>query len=282
MATDVLRGALNTDAKSPVERFGGVLTGGSIKQRGEEAREAMPTIMRESAQAAGLAKRAELEATNQQVGREAGVEEEAATKLRTETERIRGLEQPYQEFKAPEYTALDYAKGAAKRALVGVLLGGIAKTSALTQLKAIKAMQDAEKEGRTQDFEKARLNFDEAEKKRVDFNQRLQTELSDFQQLLGKDTAAARLKAKMMTAQMMDGLVAAAERNQNYRQFMEVIKNATDQSNELEMEAFKQQGRLAEARAREAAKGTTGGLKPGAKDVQAFISLNILQKDLQG
>ena len=264
MATDVLRGALNTDVKSPVERFGGVLTGGSIKERGQAARQAMPTIMQESAQAASLAKRAELEATNQQLGREAGVEEEAATKLRAETERIRGLEQPYQEFKAPEYTALDYAKGAAKRALVGVLLGGIAKTSALTQLKAIKAMQDAEKEGRTQDFEAARLSFDEAEKKRVDFNQRLQTELSDFQQLLGKDTAAARLKAKMMTAQMMDGLASAAERNQNYKQFTEILTNATKQSDELEMEAFKQKGRLEEKRLEVGAKSAPDRrLKPG-------------------
>jgi hypothetical protein len=239
MATDVLRGALNTDAKSPVERFGGVLTGGSIKERGKEAREAMPTLLEESARTAGEAKRIELETANQQLAKEAKVEREAATKLRGETERIRGLEQPYQEFKAPKYTAADYAKGAAKRALVGVLLGGIAKTSALTQLKAIKAMQDAERDGRTQDFETARLNFDEAEKKRTDFNQRLQTRLSDYQNLLTKDTAAARAAAKVMTAEMINGLADAAVRSQNNKLFLETVQKALDLDNELTLESVK-------------------------------------------
>jgi hypothetical protein len=76
-------------------------------------------------------------------------------------------------FEAPEYKASDYAANSATRLLTAVLLGGVARTSAVGQLQAIKAMQDAEERGLAENFVAARNRFDEQEKTRVDNNKML-------------------------------------------------------------------------------------------------------------
>jgi hypothetical protein len=218
----------------PANPTAALLRGGSIQSRGTEARKQFPSLLEESATAAGELKRSELQAESEKAGREAAALEESGRKMREETQRIRAQEQPYQEFKAPEYTAFDYAKGAATRALTAVILGGVAKTSALTQLKAIKAMQDAEKEGRQNDFLNAQLTFNEAEKKRVDFNERLKRDLDDFEKLLQTDTKTALAKAKVMTAQMQDGLVRRLIDSQRFGEAIKVARNNIETAEELE------------------------------------------------
>jgi hypothetical protein len=277
MAVNTLAQSLGT-AKPPVAS----LLTGDITQRGKTSQKDLPGLLERSYEAEEASQRAKIGAEQGQIQREAEALEGSATALREETERVRGLEQPYQEFQAPQYTAADYAKGAATRALTAVILGGVAKTSAMTQLKAIKAMQDAEKEGRTQDFESARLTFDEAEKKRVDFNQRLKRDLDDFEKLLQTDTKAALVKAKLIGAETQDAMVKALIDKQRYGDAIKLARDQIGVADQLAMKREEQAARLAETALKEAAKGTTAGLKPGAKDVQAFISLNILQKDLQG
>jgi hypothetical protein len=270
----------------PTDPTAALLRGGSIQERGKTARELVPSLLTKSAEAAGELKRSELQAESEKAGREAAALEESGRKMREETQRIRGLEQPYQEFKAPEYTAADYAKGAATRALTAVILGGVAKTSALTQLKAIKAMQDAEKEGRQNDFLNAQLTFNEAEKKRVDFNERLKRDLDDFEKLLQTDTKAAMAKAKVMTADMIDGLAKKYADAQRYPEFLRLSRDLMTRADEVEsssfLEAQKAAARKEEKLIEAAGKGKTAGLKPGAKDVQAYVSLLVLQKDLDG
>lgn len=277
MAVNTLAQSLGT-AKPPVAS----LLTGDITQRGKTSQKELPGMLERSYEAEEASQRAKIGAEQGQIQREAEALEGSAQELRQETERVRGLEQPYQEFQAPQYTAADYAKGAATRALTAVILGGVAKTSAMTQLKAIKAMQDAERDGRTRDFEAARLTFDEAEKKRLDFNQRLKRDLDDFEKLLQTDTKAALVKAKLIGAETQDAMVKALIDKQRYGDAIKLAKDQIDQSDKLAMQREQQAARLAETALKEAAKGTTAGLKPGAKDVQAFISLNILQKDLQG
>jgi hypothetical protein len=270
----------------PTDPTAALLRGSSIQERGKTARELTPSLLTKSAEAAGELKRSELQAESEKAGREAAALEESGRKMREETKRIRGLEQPYKEFEAPKYTAFDYAKGAATRALTAVILGGVAKTSALTQLKAIKAMQDAEKEGRQNDFLNAQLTFNEAEKKRVDFNERLKRDLDDFEKLLQTDTKTALAKAKVMTAQMQDGLVRRLIDSQRFGEAIKVARNNIETAEELEKQltikaaeaAARKEEKLIEA----AGKGKTAGLKPGAKDVQAYVSLLVLQKDLDG
>jgi hypothetical protein len=218
----------------PTDPTAALLRGNSIQSRGTEARKQFPSLLEESATAAGELKRSELQAESQKAGREATALEESGRKMREETGRIRKQEQPYQEFKAPEYSAFDYAKGAATRALTAVILGGVAKTSALTQLKAIKAMQDAEKEGRQNDFLNAQLTFNEAEKKRVDFNERLKRDLDDFEKLLQTDTKTALAKAKVMTSDMQDGLVKRLIDSQRFGEAIKVARNNIETAEELE------------------------------------------------
>jgi hypothetical protein len=218
----------------PTDPTAALLRGNSIQERGKTARELVPSLLTKGAEAAGELKRSELQAESQKAGREAAALEESGRKMREETGRIRAQEQPYQEFKAPEYTAFDYAKGAATRALTAVILGGVAKTSALTQLKAIKAMQDAEKEGRQNDFLNAQLTFNEAEKKRVDFNERLKRDLDDFEKLLQTDTKTAMAKAKVMTSDMQDGLVKRLIDSQRFGEAIKVARNNIEVAQDLE------------------------------------------------
>jgi hypothetical protein len=249
----------------PTDPPAALLRGNSIQSRGTEARKQFPSLLEESATAAGELKRSELQAESQKAGREAAALEESGRKMREETGRIRAQEQPYQEFKAPEYTAFDYAKGAATRALTAVILGGVAKTSALTQLKAIKAMQDAEKEGRQNDFLNAQLTFNEAEKKRVDFNERLKRDLDDFEKLLQTDTKTALAKAKVMTSDMQDGLVKRLIDSQRFGEAIKVARNnievAQDLEKQLTIKAAEAAARREEELIKAAAKGApaTGG-----------------------
>jgi hypothetical protein len=250
----------------PTDPTAALLRGGSIQTRGKEAREQFPSLLTKSAEAAGELKRSELQAESEKAGREAAALEESGRKMREETQRIRAQEQPYQEFKAPEYTAFDYAKGAATRALTAVILGGVAKTSALTQLKAIKAMQDAEKEGRQNDFLNAQLTFNEAEKKRVDFNERLKRDLDDFEKLLQTDTKSAMAKAKVMTADMIDGLAKKYADAQRYPEFLKLMRDQMSAADKVEsssfLEAQKTAGRMEvegmKAEAKAAAPGRAG------------------------
>lgn len=251
MAVNTLAQSLGT-AKPPVAS----LLTGDITQRGKTSQKDLPGMLERSYEAEEASQRAKIGAEQGQIQREAEALEGSAQQLRQETERVRGLEQPYQEFQAPQYTAADYAKGAATRALTAVILGGVAKTSAMTQLKAIKAMQDAERDGRTQDFEAARLTFDEAEKKRVDFNQRLKRDLDDFEKLLQTDTKAALVKAKLIGAETQDAMVKALIDKQRYGDAIKLARDQIDTADKLAMQREQQAARVAEAAARETAKGT--------------------------
>jgi hypothetical protein len=251
MAVNTLAQSLGT-AKPPVAS----LLSGDISRRGATSQKELPGMLERSYEAEEASQRAKIGAEQGQIQREAEALEGSAQQLRQETERIRGLEQPYQEFQAPQYTAADYAKGAATRALTAVILGGVAKTSAMTQLKAIKAMQDAERDGRTQDFESARLTFDEAEKKRLDFNQRLKRDLDDFEKLLQTDTKAALVKAKLIGAETQDAMVKALIDKQRYGDAIKLARDQIDTADKLAMQREQQAARMAEVQAREAAKGT--------------------------
>ena len=251
MAVNTLAQSLGT-AKPPVAS----LLSGDISRRGATSQKELPGMLERSYEAEEASQRAKIGAEQGQIQREAEALEGSAKELRQETERVRGLEQPYQEFQAPQYTAADYAKGAATRALTAVILGGVAKTSAMTQLKAIKAMQDAERDGRTRDFETARLTFDEAEKKRLDFNQRLKRDLDDFEKLLQTDTKAALVKAKLIGAETQDAMVKALIDKQRYGDAIKLARDQIDTADKLAMQREQQAARMAEVQAREAAKGT--------------------------
>jgi hypothetical protein len=272
MAVNTLAQSLGT-AKPPVAS----LLTGDISRRGATSQKELPGMLERSYEAEEASQRAKIGAEQGQIQREAEALEGSAQELRKETERVRGLEQPYQEFEAPQYTAADYAKGAATRALTAVILGGVAKTSAMTQLKAIKAMQDAEKDGRTRDFESARLTFDEAEKKRVDFNQRLKRDLDDFEKLLQTDTKAALVKAKLIGAETQDAMVKALIDTKRYG---DAIKLARDQIGEADKLAMQREQQAAKA-ALEQQKATAKAEQPGRAGQYALTYASRVYGNIQ-
>jgi hypothetical protein len=221
-----------------------------IGKRGSQARALQPTLLKERATAETELETLKGQQQREQSEAEVRALEEDIRKQRAENVRVRGLEQPYKEFEAPQYTAADYAKGAAMRALTAVMLGGVAKTSALTQLKAIKAMQDAEKEGRQNDFLNAQLEFDQAEKKRVDFNERLKRDVEEFRDLLQKDTKLALAKAKIINSQLSGGIAAKTADVRSFSDYAklldEMAKTGDDLKIKTELEDIKGQYKLAE------------------------------------
>jgi hypothetical protein len=206
-----------------------------IGKRGSEARALQPTLLKERARAETELETLKGQQQREQSEAEVRALEEDIRKQRAENVRVRGLEQPYKEFKAPQYTAADYAKGAAMRALTAVMLGGVAKTSALTQLKAIKAMQDAEKEGRQNDFLNAQLEFDQAEKKRVDFNERLKRDVEEFRDLLQKDTKLALAKAKIINSQLSGGIAAKTADVRSFADYAKLLDEMAKTGDELKI-----------------------------------------------
>jgi hypothetical protein len=99
-------------------------------------------------------------------------------------------------------------------------------------------MQDAEKEGRQNDFLNAQLTFNEAEKKRVDFNERLKRDLDNFEKLLQTDTKSAMAKAKVMTADMIDGLAKKYADAQRYPEFLRLTRDLMTRADEVESSSF--------------------------------------------
>jgi hypothetical protein len=148
-------------------------------------------------------------------------------------------------FEAPQYRASDYAKNSATRLVTAVLLGGIARTSAMGQLKAIEAMQNAERQGLSEQFEAARMSFDEKEKQRQDNNKMLKDRFDRMIDLLGKDRNAALVEAKLIEGNLGKGIIAAELRAGNYAKAYDLFQKAMESADRTALEQVKQAGRAA-------------------------------------
>jgi hypothetical protein len=205
----------------------------------------MPALFRGGAEAEAEAKIGAFE-RDQGVLRKTAL---AERKVATETERVRkelesGL-QKREVFEAPKYTAADYAKNSATRLISAVLLGGIAKTSAMGQLKAIEAMQNAEEQGLMNDFEAARMRFDEQEKQRQDNNKMLKDRFDRMIDLLGKDRNAALVEAKLIEGNLGKGIIAAELRAGNFAKAYDLFNKAAEAADRVALERAKQEAKPA-------------------------------------
>jgi len=190
------------------ERVKSFVTPASVEARGAAARRELPALMREKREAAAEQERLEFQRDQDTIRKTAEAERDVARGTRMETEKLESGLQQRGVFEAPQYKASDYAANSATRLLSAVLLGGIAKTSARGQLEAIKAMQDAEERGLNDQFEAARLRFDEQEKQRLDNNKMLKDRFDRMIDLLGKDRTAALAEAKIIEGQVGQGIIA--------------------------------------------------------------------------
>lgn len=211
----------------------------SITGRGEFARQQVPALFKGRAEAEAEAELGKFRRDQGIVKKTAEAERTLADRSREETEALEAGVKPYEEFKVPEYKASDYAANTAIRIVTALALGGVAKSSAMGQLQAIKSMQEAEDRGLRDAFTAARMTFDEAEKKRLDSNKMLKDRFDRLMVLLSKDRNAALAEAKIIEGNMGEGIIAAQLRAGNYGKAYELFNKAIDASDKIAIEQMK-------------------------------------------
>ena len=225
------------------ERVKSFVTPASVEARGAAARRELPALMKEKREAAAEQERLEFQRDQDTIRKTAEAERDVARGTRMESEKLETGLQQRGVFEAPEYRASDYAANSATRLLTAVLLGGVAKTSARGQLEAIKAMQDAEERGLSDQFEAARLRFDEQEKQRLDNNKMLKDRFDRMIDLLGKDRTAALAEAKIIEGQVGQGIIAQKLRAGLLTDAYDTAQKAFESDNRVALERVKAAGR---------------------------------------
>lgn len=230
------------------ERVKSFVTPASVEARGAAARRELPALMKEKREAAAEQERLEFQRDQETIRKTAEAERDVARGTRMAGQQLETGLQQRGVFEAPQYTASDYAKNSATRLISAVLLGGIAKTSARGQLEAIKAMQDAEERGLNDQFESARLRFDEQEKQRLDNNKMLKDRFDRMIDLLGKDRNAALVEAKLIESQVGEGIIAQKLRAGLLTDAYDTVVKAIDADNRVALERVKGENRGAGAK----------------------------------
>jgi hypothetical protein len=239
------------------ERVGRFVTPSSVEQRGSAARREIPALFQGGAEAEAEAKMGAFERDQGVLRRTAEAERDVARGTRIAGQELESGLQQRGMFEAPEYRASDYAKNSATRLVSAVLLGGIARTSAMGQLQAIQAMQNAEQQGLMDQFDAARMRFDEQEKQRQDNNKMLKDRFDRMIDLLGKDRNAALVEAKMIEGSLGKGIIAAELRSGNYAKAYDLAMKAIESSDRTALQRI-------QAATKQAA-GPDRRLKPGER-----------------
>jgi hypothetical protein len=212
----------------------------SVESRGQVARKEIPALFQEGAEAEAKSKMDAFDRDQGVLRKTADAERDVARGTRMAGQKLETGLQKRGVFEAPQYTASDYAKNSATRMITAVLLGGIAKTSAMGQLKAIESMQKAEQQGLADQFDAARLQFDEQEKQRQDNNKMLKDRFDRMIDLLGKDRNAALVEAKLIEGNLGKGIIAAELRAGNYSKAYDLFQKAAEASDRIAVERVKQ------------------------------------------
>lgn len=220
-----------TTAADIAKRIG---TGKTIQERSRLAREEMPGIMAEQSKAELDAARAQELVARAGLEQQAKAEKEVLGRARSAVDAVDRETKRYQEFVQPEYKASDYAANAAARLFTGLMLGGVAKMSAIGQLQAIRDMQKAEDQGLREQFTAARIKFEESEKARKDFNSNIKDRFDRLMKLLPYDRNAALAEAKIIEAGLKDGAIVAAMKAGDYGKANNLVQKFMDQGDKVE------------------------------------------------
>lgn len=249
------------DTKTVPTILGGLGRRQDLSSRAQYAREKLPELTgrqmeeefaarvgKSRAEQTGL--RGEAEAAKEMAGTKRGLYERADTE-----------QKEYQKFEAPKYTTEEYVGDAAKRLLMGLLMGGVGKVSSINQLRAIKTMQEAEDANQMDRYEQAVRDWEQNEKARLDYNKRLKERIENALKLSETDYAAAMAEARLAAAQAKEGTIAA---DLNQMKLTEAIKKleATDK---LEGETQSKIRQLAITAESKRALGPDRRLKPGER-----------------
>ena len=213
----------------------GVYGAKDIASRGAAARKELPALLQEGGKAKEEAELSKFRAERGVQERVARVEKDVADKSRAAAGELEAGLKPYQEFVQPEYKASDYAANAAARLFTGLMIGGIAKTSAIGQLKAVRDMQKAEDQGLREEFAAAKIRFDEGEKARKDFNDNLKQRFDRMMKLLSTDRNAALAEAKIIESSLGEGAIRANIRAGNLQKAADQFSQFANSADKLEV-----------------------------------------------
>lgn len=249
-----------TTASDIAQRIG---AGKTVEERARLGRQEMPGIMAEQSKAELEAARAQEAVSRKGLEQAAKAEKEVLSRAKGAVEAVDKETKAYQEFVQPEYKASDYAANAAARLFTGLMLGGVAKISAIGQLQAIRDMQKAEDQGLREKFTAARIKFEESEKARKDFNTNIKDRFDRLMKLLPYDRNAALAEAKIIEASLKDGAIVAAMKAGDYGKANKFVQKYIDQGNQVDIARIAAQAKTAAAievaLAKAAAKAGNGG-----------------------
>lgn len=221
-----------TTASDIAQRIG---AGKTVEERARLGRQEMPSIMAEQSKAELEAARTQEAVSRKGLEQAARAEKEVLSRAKGAVEEVDKETKAYQEFVQPEYKASDYAANAAARLFTGLMLGGVAKISAIGQLQAIRDMQKAEDQGLREKFTAARIKFEEAEKSRKDFNNNIKDRFDRLMKLLPYDRNAALAEAKIIEAGLKDGAIVAAMKAGDYGKANKFVQKYIDQGNQVDI-----------------------------------------------
>jgi hypothetical protein len=221
-----------TTASDIAQRIG---AGKTVEERARLGRQEMPGIMAEQSKAELEAARAQEAVSRKGLEQAAKAEKEVLSRAKGAVEAVDKETKAYQEFVQPEYKASDYAANAAARLFTGLMLGGVAKISAIGQLQAIRDMQKAEDQGLREKFTAARIKFEESEKARKDFNTNIKDRFDRLMKLLPYDRNAALAEAKIIEAALKDGAIVAAMKAGDYGKANKFVQKYIDQGNQVDI-----------------------------------------------
>lgn len=205
-----------------------------IGRRAEAASREMPSVLQQATEAELEARRAEDAVKRAGLEQAARAEKVVLGRARGAMEAAEKEIKPYQEFVQPQYKASDYAANAAARLFTGLMLGGVAKMSAIGQLQAIRDMQKAEDQGLREEFNAARIKFEEAEKARKDFNADIKERLDRVMKLLPYDRNAALAESKIIESKLLDGAAVASAKRGDTGRVMKFLEADIEGGRKLE------------------------------------------------
>lgn len=140
-------------------------------------------------------------------------EQTKATELRRmATQGEQQIEQAYGEmrepepFVAPRRSPEELASTAFGDLIASLMVGGIAKASAISQLQAIKGMQDARAKNDQIAVDNAYRDWEVAEKQKGEFNKRIMDKLKKIQELMPYNKDAAMAEINLLKPELNEGI----------------------------------------------------------------------------
>lgn len=168
-------------------------------------------------------------------------QEEFAKKEREVVKEYQGMRQEQAPFDATQFqlTPEQAAADSLKMLIGGLLFGGIAKTSAGVALDATLKMREARDKNLQNDYNIALQQYEQADKRIREHNKNLLDEMTRALQLLSTDKAAALSKAKMVEAQIEDGVIKSKLRAGNWKSVIDDMQKVVTEDDKRKAEKEK-------------------------------------------